>query len=97
MEAEMDLKQLRYFTTVAEEGTISAAAKKLFMSQPPLSTQMKLLEQELGCTLFIRTRKGAGPKPEDSFTTAHRRSCAWKRQCGRTWRRAPEPRKIRYE
>ena len=44
----MDLKQLRYFTTVAEEGTISAAAKKLFMSQPPLSTQMKLLEQELG-------------------------------------------------
>ena len=38
----MDLKQLRYFTTVAEEGTISAAAKKLFMSQPPLSTQMKL-------------------------------------------------------
>lgn len=57
MEAEMDLKQLRYFTTVAEEGTISAAAKKLFMSQPPLSTQMKLLEQELGCSLFERGQK----------------------------------------
>ena len=57
MEAEMDLKQLRYFTTVAEEGTISAAAKKLFMSQPPLSTQMKLLEQELGCSLFVRGQK----------------------------------------
>lgn len=53
----MDLKQLRYFTTVAEEGTISAAAKKLFMSQPPLSTQMKLLEQELGCSLFERGQK----------------------------------------
>ena len=37
----MDLKQLRYFTTVAEEAPLSAAAKKLFMSQPPLSTQME--------------------------------------------------------
>lgn len=53
----MDLKQLRYFVTVAEEGTISAAAKKLFMSQPPLSTQMKLLEQEFGCPLFERGQK----------------------------------------
>ena len=53
----MDLKQLKYFVTVAEEGTISAAAKKLFMSQPPLSTQMKLLEQELGCPLFERGQK----------------------------------------
>lgn len=53
----MDLKQLKYFVTVAEEGTISAAAKKLFMSQPPLSTQMKLLEQELGCQLFERGQK----------------------------------------
>ena len=53
----MDLKQLRYFITVAEEGTISAAAKRLFMSQPPLSTQMKLLESELGCPLFERGQK----------------------------------------
>ena len=53
----MDLKQLKYFVTVAEEGTISAAAKKLFMSQPPLSIQMKLLEQELGCPLFERGQK----------------------------------------
>lgn len=53
----MDLKQLRYFVAVAEEGTISAAAKKLFMSQPPLSTQMKLLEQEFGCPLFERGQK----------------------------------------
>lgn len=53
----MDLKQLHYFVTVAEEGTISAAAKKLFMSQPPLSTQMRLLEQELGCPLFERGQR----------------------------------------
>ena len=53
----MELKQLRYFVTVAEEGTISAAAKRLYMSQPPLSTQRKLLEQELGCVLFERGQK----------------------------------------
>ena len=54
----MDLKQLQYFVAVVEEGTISAAAKKLFMSQPPLSTQMKLLESELGCVLFARGQRG---------------------------------------
>lgn len=50
----MDLKQLTYFTTVVDEGTISAAAKKLHMTQPPLSTQLKLLEEEAGCLLFER-------------------------------------------
>ncbi|MCI8466223.1 MAG: LysR family transcriptional regulator [Lachnospiraceae bacterium] len=50
----MDLKQLTYFVTVINEGTISAAAKKLHMTQPPLSTQLKLLEEEAGCLLFER-------------------------------------------
>lgn len=51
---DMDLKQLSYFVKIVEEGSISGAAKKLFMSQPPLSSQMKLLETELDCTLFER-------------------------------------------
>mgnify|MGYP000441105870 CR=1 FL=1 len=50
----MDLKQLTYFNAIAEEGSISAAARKLHVSQPPLSTQMRLLEAELGCVLFER-------------------------------------------
>ncbi|MCI7814240.1 MAG: LysR family transcriptional regulator [Lachnospiraceae bacterium] len=50
----MDLKRLYYFVTVVNEGNISHAAKKLHMSQPPLSTQMHLLEKELSCTLFER-------------------------------------------
>lgn len=50
----MDLKQLQYFATVVEEGNITTAAKKLHMSQPPLSTQIKLLEEEFGCLLFER-------------------------------------------
>lgn len=50
----MDLKQLSYYTAIVDEGSISAAAKKLHISQPPLSNQMKLLENELGVVLFER-------------------------------------------
>lgn len=50
----MDLKQLEYFVTIVNEGNISAAAKRLHMSQPPLSNHMKLLEEEIGCVLFER-------------------------------------------
>ncbi len=50
----MDLKQLMYFVTVVEEGSITAAAKRLHLSQPPLSHQMKCLEQELGLQLMER-------------------------------------------
>ena len=50
----MDLRQLSYFTAIVDEGSISAAAKKLHNSQPPLSNQMKSLEAELGVTLFER-------------------------------------------
>jgi DNA-binding transcriptional LysR family regulator len=50
----MDLKQLKYFLTIAEERQITAAAKKLHIAQPPLSYQLNLLEQELGVTLVKR-------------------------------------------
>lgn len=50
----MDIKQLTYFITIVEEGTITHAANKLHMAQPPLSTQLKLLEDELGTKLMER-------------------------------------------
>lgn len=50
----MELKQLNYFVTVVQEGNISKAAKKLHISQPPLSTQLKNLESEMNCSLFDR-------------------------------------------
>ncbi|MGK3722926.1 LysR family transcriptional regulator [Priestia megaterium] len=53
----MDIKQLIYFLTIAEEGNISKAAERLHMAQPPLSQQLKLLEEELGVILFERNTR----------------------------------------
>lgn len=50
----MDIKQMLYFKTIVEEGTISKAAKRLHMAQPPLSMQLKQLETELGVQLLKR-------------------------------------------
>lgn len=53
----MELKQLEYFRTIVDAGTISAAARELHMTQPPLSYQMKMLEEELQVSLFLRGTK----------------------------------------
>ncbi len=50
----MDIKQMIYFKTIVEEGTISKAAQVLHMAQPPLSMQLKQLEEELGVQLILR-------------------------------------------
>ena len=53
----MDVRTLYYFVTIAEELNITKAAEKLCMSQPPLSNQMKMLEEELDTVLFIRGKR----------------------------------------
>ena len=54
----MTLQQLRYVTAVAETGTISGAAKALFISQPSLTAAIQELEKEMGITIFLRTNRG---------------------------------------
>ena len=53
----MELRVLKYFVTVAEELNITKAAEKLNISQPPLSNQIRNLEQELDTVLFIRGKR----------------------------------------
>lgn len=53
----MDLKKILYFVTIVEEGQITRAAHKLHMAQPPLSLQLKAIEEELGVTLIERNNK----------------------------------------
>ncbi len=54
----MDLKQLRTFLHVAETGSLSKAAKRLNVTQPALSRQIRLLEEDAGVALFVRTGRG---------------------------------------
>ncbi|MFC2947593.1 LysR family transcriptional regulator [Virgibacillus sediminis] len=53
----MEIRQLKYFLTIVEEGSFSGAAKKLHMTQPPISQQLKILEDELNVSLIERTTK----------------------------------------
>jgi LysR family transcriptional regulator, benzoate and cis,cis-muconate-responsive activator of ben and cat genes len=59
----VDLRQLRYFLTVAEERRFSSAARRLHVAAPSLSQQIRALERDLGVTLFDRTSRGAELTP----------------------------------
>ena len=72
----MTLQQLKYVITVAETGTITEAANKLYISQPSLTNAIHELEKEMNIVIFNRTNKGISLSKEgDDFHGFSHRNC----------------------
>lgn len=78
----MEIRQLRYFTAVVEEGTVIGAARKLNMTQPPLTAQLHNLEEELGCDLF--RHEGRRLHLTEAGRTFYHRACTILGMCSAT-------------
>ena len=64
---KVELRHLRYFCVVADELNLTRAAEKLFIAQPPLTRQIKQLEEEIGVALFVREARGLSLTPAGEY------------------------------
>lgn len=69
----MDVRQLRYFVSIVDYGSLGKAAEKLFVAQPSLSQQMARLEEDLGVPLLLRSNQGVSPTSEGKALYRHAR------------------------
>ena len=69
----MDVRQLRYFLAIAEEGSISRAAERLGVAQPSLSQHIRHLEEDLGVELLVRSARGVATTESGAVLVAHAR------------------------
>ena len=84
----MTIMQVLYVLEVARRGNVSKAAENLFISQPALSSQIRRLEEELGCSLFHREPQGV------TLTAAGRAFCEDAKYVAESWRRLQEGTKL---
>ena len=84
----MTIMQVLYVLETAQRGNVSKAAENLFISQPALSSQIKRLEEELGCSLFHREPQGV------TLTAAGRAFCEDAKYVAESWRRLQEGTKL---
>ena len=69
----MDIKQLRYFIAIAEEGSLSAAAQRVNVAQPSLSQHVLSLERELDVKLLERSSRGVSLTQSGEVLLSHAR------------------------
>jgi DNA-binding transcriptional LysR family regulator len=67
----VEFRHLKYIAAVAEEGNITRAADRLHIAQPSLSKQIKDIEDEIGFSIFIRTRDGVSVTPSGQIIVAY--------------------------
>lgn len=69
----MDIRQLRYFVSIVDYGSLGKAAEKLYVAQPSLSHQVAKIEADLGVTLLVRSPQGMKPTPAGQALYRHAR------------------------